>query len=279
MHDGHCNRTGMTVAGASSPSTLSSRLWALRPFTWSGRGGGLPYILTAGGAFALLFSIAALAGTVGGDLSIGWKIVWLVVGAYHTAVGGFTIREHLAKGDEVDQRFAWSNAGAYALCAPAFAAGAVLLIAHGLAPFPAKSAVITAPVDRFWADKVSSSHVAYRLRVQGVDRIFVYDCYDGRSGWCSDHDVLEAATARQALRAQVIVLNDEITELVIDGEELVNWDSERFGQRTLPLIFGALVALAALGFGAEFIGWTRHALTLRAADTPADSLSSPRIIE
>jgi len=264
------------VAASSNSSGPVSRLLALRPFTWSGRGALLPYILTAGGGFALLFGLAALAGAVGDGLTTIWKLVITVGGAYHLAVGGFAIREHLTSAGDQSERLAWSNAAAYALCVPAFVAGAVLLIGEGAQPFAPKSSAISGQVDRFWADQITSSDAVYRLRLRGDNREFDYDCERGsRSGWCSAHNALEAAAQRQVTQADVIAMNGDIVGLGLDGQNLVNWDDEHFWKRIMPLIFGAVTALVSLGFIAEAVGWTRQALSPRADVAQA----SPNIIE
>jgi len=263
------------MSGAPASSSLAARLSKLQPFGWSGRGGALPYLLTAAGGCAFLYGLAAFVGMVG--LTPGWALLTVAGGAYHLAVGGFAIREHLTCTDEEGERFAWSNAAAYALCAPAFAAGALLLVGDGLRPFPPQTPVISGQVDRFWAEQVSTSDTVYRLRLRGEDRGFRYECVRGsRSGWCSAHDALEAASNRPAARAEVIAgPDDNIVGLGIDGQNLVNWQSERFWGRTAPLLFGAVTALVFAGFVRETVGWLNRARAGRFGGPTA----IPKIIE
>ena len=264
------------VTGAPNSSSLVSRLLTLRPYSWGGRGGALPYLLTTVGGLAFFCGLAALAGIAGSGLAPGWVLLITIGGAYHLAIGVFAIREHLTCKDEAGERFAWSNAAAFALCAPAFVAGALLLIGDGLRPFPPKSSVVSGQVDRFWADEISSSDAVYRLRLRGDDREFDYDCTRGsRGGWCSAHNALEAASQRPAAQADVIAANGKIVGLGLDGQNLVNWDAERFWGRTAPLMFGALTALVGLGFGAEAAGWARRARSIRSAD----AMATPKIIQ
>ena len=263
------------VTGAPPSSGLAARLLTLQPFSWSGRGGALPYLLTAFGVIALVFGILALAGGTSNDLTPGWALLIAIGGAYHLAVGGFAIREHLTCTDEEGQRFAWSNAAAYALCVPAFAVGALFLIGDGLRPFPPKSSVISGQVERFWADQVSASDVVYRLKLRGDDQGFAYDCEHGsKSGWCSAHDALQAASERPAARADVIAADGKIAGLGLDGQNLVSWETERLWGRTAPLLFGIMTALVAMGFTYDATGWLKRARSGRAAEA-----ASPKIIE
>jgi hypothetical protein len=215
---------------------------------------------------------------MGQDLAPAWKLFWLVVGAYHAVVGGLAIREHLTNTGEIDPRFAWSNAAAYALMAPLLLTVGLLLIGYGLSPFPSNTAVISGAVDRFWADE-DSSEAVYRLRLQGLDREFHYRCANGRHGWCSDHTALESALTRQPMQAQVIPLKSDIVGLVLDGEELVSRDSEQFDQRTLPLIMGLMAAAVGALFAVECVGWGRQGLTLRAEAGQKETPGVPKIIE
>lgn len=267
---------GIDVAGSPSSSSLLSRVLALPPYTWSGRSAALPYILTVEGGLSFIFGTASLAGVTGQDLTLGWKLLWLVAGGYHAIVGGVAIREHLASAGDQGERFAWSNAAAYALCVPSFVVGALLLVGQGLQPFPPKSSVISGPVDRFWADEITSSEAVYRLRLRGDNREFDYDCTRGRrSGWCNAHDALETAAQRLVTQADVIAMNGEIVGLGLDGQNLVNWDDVHFWKRIMPLAFGALTGLVSLRFIADAVGWTRRALSAR-ADV---ARTNPNIIE